>query len=131
MTSSDFYPTLLEAAGLPLRAEQHVDGQSFLPLMRGERMDRGPIFWHYPHYGNQGGRPYAAVRLNEWKLIEFYEDRRLELYNVVDDIGESLNRASELPGLVRQLYGLLEEWRLDAGAIIPEIDPEWCPSSGD
>ena len=79
--STDFYPTLLQLAGQPLKPEQHLDGVSFLPLLKGETTPRGKaLFWHYPHYANQGGAPYGAIREGDWKLIEWYEDGALELY---------------------------------------------------
>ncbi|MHC4736738.1 MAG: sulfatase, partial [Planctomycetota bacterium] len=82
VTSTDFYPTMLEMADLPLKPKQHVDGVSLVPLLKGkEKLERNAIFWHYPHYGNQGGSPGGAVRAGDYKLIEFYEDNRAELYN--------------------------------------------------
>ncbi len=88
VTSTDFYPTLLEMAGLPSKPEQHLDGKSLVPLLKGEEMDRGPIFWHFPHYGNQGGPPAAAVRDGKWKLIYRFETESYELYDLQHDIGE-------------------------------------------
>ena len=83
VTSTDFYPTLLAAAKLPLRPEQHRDGVSLMPVLRGrQRFPQRPIFWHYPHYSNQGGTPACAVRDGDWKLIEFFEDWHLELYHL-------------------------------------------------
>ncbi|MHB0935534.1 MAG: sulfatase [Armatimonadota bacterium] len=124
-TSTDFYPTLLEMAGLPPRPEQHVDGVSFASLLRGEPFDRGPLFWHYPHYGNQGGTPGSSVRLGDFKLIEFYEDGRLELYNLREDIGETRNLANELPDVTRALHARLIAWRESVEAKIPQPNPEY------
>ena len=121
VTSPDFYPTLLEAAGLPFRPDQHVDGISLLPLLRGDgECDRGPIFWHYPHYGNQGGTPGSSVRWGDWKLIEFFEDGRLELYNLREDLGETDNVAEAHPERVHELHGALQAWRKSVEAKIPE-----------
>ena len=80
----DFYPTILELAGLPMPAEQHVDGVSLVPLLRGGTHRRsGPrLYWHYPHYGNQGGEPSSIIRRDDWKLIHYWEDGRDELYNL-------------------------------------------------
>jgi arylsulfatase A-like enzyme len=126
ITSPDLYPTLLEAAGLPLRPEQHVDGVSFLPVLGGAAdFDRGPIFWHYPHYGNQGGEPGSAIREGDWKLIEFFEDSRLELYNLREDVSECHNLAAEQPELVAGLHAKLCAWRERANAKIPQPNPEW------
>lgn len=122
--TTDFYPTFLEAAGLPPMPEQHRDGVSLMPLLRGgARLDRDAIFWHYPHYSNQGGTPACAVRAGDWKLIEFFEDRRVELYNLREDIGETRNRAEAQPGLARELRERLAAWRESVGARIPEPNP--------
>ena len=127
VTSPDFYPTFLEAAGTPPLPEQHVDGVSFLPLLRGEAMRRGPIFWHYPHYGNQGGTPGGIVREDEWKLIEFYEDDHVELYKLDEDIAEANDLASKYPERARELQAKLAAWREDAGAVMPEPNPDFVP----
>ena len=126
VTSPDFYPTLLEAAGLPLRPEQHVDGVSFLPVLQGEAdFDRGPIYWHYPHYGNQGGTPGSSIRDGDWKLIEFFEDGRLELYNLRNDISEEHDQAEAEPERTARLYGKLTAWRGEIEAQIPQPNPEF------
>ncbi len=126
VTSPDFYPTLLEAAGLPLRPQQHVDGVSFMPALRGAAgFDRGPLFWHYPHYGNQGGTPGSSVRDGDWKLIEFFEDGRLELYNLRDDIGETRNLATACPDVCQRLHGRLVAWRQSVEAKMPQRNPGW------
>jgi arylsulfatase A-like enzyme len=120
VTSTDFYPTLLEISGIPLNPEQHIDGISLASLLRtNQAPDRERIFWHYPHYGNQGGSPGSAVRSGDWKLIHFFEDDRMELYNVVDDIGETENRASEEPALVDSLRSELNVWRDEVSARYP------------
>ena len=128
VTSPDFYPTLLEAAGLPLRPQQHVDGTSILPLLRGTgSVDREAIFWHYPHYGNQGGTPGSSVRHGDWKLIEFFEDGRQELYNLADDISEDKNLAAAHPDIIRDLHERLATWRKSVEAKIPETNFDWEP----
>ena len=121
VTSPDFYPTLLDAAGLPPRPEQHVDGVSFLPLLEGAGdRQREAIFWHYPHYGNQGGTPGSSVRRGDWKLIEFYEDGRRELYNLRDDLSEDRDLAAGHPDVARDLHEELAAWRESVAAKIPE-----------
>lgn len=129
VTSPDFYPTLLQAAGLPLRPQQHVDGISFLPALQGAaEFDRGPLFWHYPHYGNQGGTPGSAIRAGDWKLIEFFEDGRLELYHLREDLGETLNLAGHYPGMTADLHRQLQAWRDRVSARIPQPNPNWNPA---
>ncbi|MFO7900849.1 MAG: sulfatase [Planctomycetota bacterium] len=127
ITSPDFYPTLLDSAGLPPMPEQHTDGVSFLPLLRGEHLDRGPIFWHYPHYGNQGGTPGCSVRQGDWKLIEFFEDGRLELYHLRDDIGEENDLAGSHPARTKELHEMLRTWRDYVEAKIPQPNPDYEP----
>jgi arylsulfatase A-like enzyme len=117
--SPDFYPTLLELAGLPARPKQHQDGVSFAQALRGGKASRGPVFWHYPHYGNQGGAPYGAVRDENWKLIEWYEDDSLELFNLMNDLGEQHNLAAHNPQKVKELHAKLIAWRKKVGALMP------------
>ncbi len=126
VTGPDFYPTILEMAGLEPVPAQHADGVSFAPVLRGESgAGREAIFWHYPHYGNQGGTPGCSVRAGDWKLIEFFEDGRLELYNLRADIGEERNLAADMPGRAKQLHGMLRDWRESVGAVLPERNPDW------
>ncbi len=117
--STDFYPTILEIAGLPSRPKQHCDGVSFVPLLRGEQQQRGPMFWHYPHYSNQGGPPGGAIRQGDWKLIEWYEDGSLELYHLKNDLGETNNLASMKPEKRDFLHKKLLQWRQDTNAKMP------------
>ncbi|ARN56845.1 sulfatase [Sedimentisphaera salicampi] len=121
--SNDFYPTILEMAGLPARPEQHKDGKSLVPLLKGENMDRGPIFWHYPHYSPQGGSPASAIRENEWKLILWYEDGRKELFNLREDIGEKNNLADKKPEITDRLFNKLLNWFKEVDAEMPQLNP--------
>ena len=123
-SSPDLYPTLLHAAGLPPRPEQHVDGVNLWPNWTGEADEpRGPIFWHYPHYSNQGGRPSAAVRDGDFKLIRWFDDGRLSLYNLADDIGERHDLAPAHPEIAVRLARVLEDWCRDVRAIFPQTNP--------
>ncbi|AQQ10393.1 Arylsulfatase [Sedimentisphaera cyanobacteriorum] len=124
VTSTDFYPTLLDIAGLPLQPRQHVDGVSFAPLLKGEKkLDRKAIFWHYPHYGNQGGSPSSAVRCGDYKLIEWFESGKLELFNLKEDIGEKNDLADKMPGKVKELHKMLVDWRKEVDAKMPMPNP--------
>ncbi len=126
--STDFYPTLLQLAGLPPKPEQHLDGVSFVPLLKGDTAPRGkPLFWHYPHYANQGGAPNGAIRDGDWKLIEWYEDGELELYNLPQDIGEKNNLATQQPEKVKELHAKLIAWRGEVGAVMPTPNPDFDP----
>jgi arylsulfatase A-like enzyme len=128
--STDYYPTLLELAQLPLKPEQHRDGVSLVPLLRRAATDRGrPLYWHYPHYGNQGGAPHGVIRDGDWKLIEWYEDGALELYDVPRDISEQHNLAARQPEKVKELHAKLVAWRKDVGALMPTPNPNFDPNA--
>jgi arylsulfatase A-like enzyme len=121
LTSPDLYPTLIEIAGQPLCPSQHCDGTSLLPLLRQEGgFERPAIFWHYPHYGNQGGTPGSSVRMGNYKLIEFFEDSHLELYDLETDVSEKVNLAQDEPQRAREMHQVLTEWRAKVGAKIPQ-----------
>lgn len=124
----DFFPTLLALAGLP-PAPSAQDGVNLAPLLAGRAMERGLIFWHYPHYGNQGGAPGGAARQGDWKLIEWYEDGRLELFNLRDDIGETNNLAAAHPDKVKALQNELALWRKKVGAKMPATNPNFGSES--
>jgi arylsulfatase A-like enzyme len=127
VTSTDFYPTLLEAAGLDPLPTQHADGVSLVPILKGgdSLEGRDAIFWHYPHYGNQGGTPGSSVRMGDYKLIEFFEDGRLELYDLRHDVGETRNLADAEPERLLRMKEALGAWRGDVEAAIPRPNPEW------
>jgi arylsulfatase A-like enzyme len=111
--STDFYPTLLDAAGLDKRPKQHKDGRSFTSLLKGESdasFDDRPLYWHYPHYGNQGGPPSGAIRIGPWKLIERYETGKVELYNLDKDISESNDLAEQYPERTQRMRNKLHQW---------------------
>ena len=109
--SMDFYPTLLDIVGLPERPKQHVDGRSLVPVLRGDSsLDRGALFWHYPHYSNQGGLPGGAVRMGPWKLIEGYEEGSVRLYNLENDLAEQNDVAGQYPDRVERMRGRLHDW---------------------
>ncbi|MDQ8193870.1 sulfatase [Coraliomargarita sp. SDUM461004] len=127
VTSTDLYPTFLEAAQLPLIPEQHVDGISLLDAMTmNKAIPERPIFWHFPHYGNQGDSPSASVLEGEWKLIQHFENSELELYNLEDDVSEAKNIADQKPEIVNRLYHKLRTWQSEVEAKIPEANSEWA-----
>ncbi len=123
MTSVDFFPTLLELAGLRTQPDQHVDGQSMVPLLRGADSERGPMFWHYPHYGNQGGAPSAAIRMGDWKLIKWYEDGATELYDLGEDPGERYDIKKLRPEQAAALEERLQAWLNEVDANMPSANP--------
>jgi arylsulfatase A-like enzyme len=123
--STDFFPTLLEACGLPLLPDQHVDGVSFAKLLADPATPhaREPLFWHYPHWGNQGGIPCAAVRDGRWKLIEFYWQKGFELYDLEADPGEQINLADSRPEILARLKTKLAQYREITNALMPAKNP--------
>ena len=124
VVSTDFYPTMLDIAGLPLLPGQHQDGISLAPLLRGtEPVERNALYWHYPHYGNQGGSPGGAIRQGSWKLISFFEDGRSELYDLQNDPGETVNLVNANPEKAQELQAMLTRWQEDAGVRFPSPNP--------
>jgi arylsulfatase A-like enzyme len=125
LISTDFYPTLLEACGLEARPEQHADGTSFAGLLRdpGSRHRRPPLFWHYPHWGNQGGSPFSALRDGDWKLIRFHGGKGTELYHLGKDPGERSNLADELPDEVARLGARLDGYLAETKALPCAVNP--------
>ncbi len=123
VTGTDFYPTILELAGLPLKPVEHNDGISLVPLLNGQTIAERPLIWHYPHYGNQGGEPSSIIRLGDWKLIHYYEDGHEELYNLKTDISETTDLAAENQDKVKELSGKLFLYLNESGARFPVKDP--------
>ncbi len=124
--SIDFYPTFLAMAGQKPREGQVIDGASLVPLLRQEgNLNRAELYWHYPHYHPGGATPYGAIRQGDFKLIEFYEDGKFELYNLKEDIGETNNLAETQLLKVRQLGNRLEAWRKHVGAQMPAKNPDY------
>ncbi len=115
--SLDFYPTMLDAAGLPQKPGQHKDAVSLKPLLAATGTpDRDALFWHYPHYSNQGGFPGAAVRIGDYKLIERFEDGSVHLFNLKNDIGEQNDLAAEMLDRVESMRKLLHDWYKEVDA---------------
>jgi arylsulfatase A-like enzyme len=130
--SMDLYPTFLEMAGVKDVANKTVDGVSLVPLLRESgKLQRDAIFWHYPHYQHYqlgGATPYSAIRAGDFKLIEFHDDMRVELYNLREDIGEKHNLVEEMPAKVDELRNRLHAWRKEVGAQMPTRNPNYDPS---
>lgn len=143
--NTDWMPTLLQLSGAP--AATNLDGQSFAPLLLTGVPGQGvsispdggfhvsqvggpkprPLFWHYPHYTNQGSRPAGAVREGDWKLIEHYDSGRVELYDLAKDIGERNDLSKREPARVTEMRAKLSAWRMAVGAQTNAINPEFKP----
>jgi arylsulfatase A-like enzyme len=119
----DFYPTLVEIAGGEI--PDGLDGHSLVPILRGKAAPARNLYWHYPHYGNQGGEPSSIVRSGNWKLIHYYEDERNELYDLAHDIGEQHDVAALHSERVAELSKLLTDWLADTEARMPTPNPKY------
>jgi arylsulfatase A-like enzyme len=131
--SIDLFDTILEASQQGAKDRPEVpggkrDGWSLMPLFAGDRMKQRPIFWHYPHYANQGSRPGGAVRAGNWKLIEYYEDGRRELFDLSKDQSESRNVIAQNPKVAQDLAQQLAAWRTEVGAQMPTPNPDYRPN---
>lgn len=124
--SVDFWPTIADIAGTRSRFHHSVDGVSLLPLLKGSGSlpDRA-LYWHYPHYHHTS--PAGAIRYGNYKLIEYFEDGRLELYNLQDDIGETTDLARKQAEKTKQLHAMLKAWRKKVGAKMPTRNPYYDP----
>ncbi len=128
VSSVDFYPTILEMTGVADADGHFSDGLSLVPLLKGTGVpDRDTLYWHYPHYSNAGSPPAGAIRQGVWKLIEFFEDGRLELYNLADDPGERTDLTGAFPGRAAELHSKLKAWREDVGAQMTFPNPDYYP----
>ncbi|NQT92885.1 MAG: DUF4976 domain-containing protein, partial [Lentisphaerae bacterium] len=126
----DFYPTLLEMAGIGVPPEQAIDGRSLVPLLKGEEnreIAERDLYWHYPHYGNQGGDPSSIIRNGPWKLIHYHEDGHNELYDLVSDPGEQNDVIEKNGTAASGLRERLDRWLADVNARFPVADPEYDP----
>ena len=133
VVSTDFFPTFCDVVGVDpvaVAPSGGVDGESLLPLLQGKTpaLQRDALYWHYPHFSNQGGRPGGAVRSGDWKLIERYEDGHLELYNLATDPGERDNLARRRPAVAKRLLDALRRWRRSVGATMPPPNPRFSAS---
>lgn len=137
VSNLDFYPTLLDLLGQPASASLKLDGQSFWPLLAGKKeLDERPLFWHFPFYlegGNEESqdtvfrtRPGSAVRLGRYKLIEYFENQDIELYDLQEDPGEKNNIAQSEPDKTAELLLALRKWREQTDAPVPDqLNPLW------
>ncbi len=131
VTTVDFYPTCVEAAtGSAAMARARAnDGESIVAALKGAtQLRRDTIYWHYPHYHPGGATPYSAVREGDWKLIHFFEDDHVELYNLKDDLGEEHDLTKTNRQKVADLRAKLVAWRTEVGAQLPSKNPAYDPA---
>ena len=126
VTSSDLYPTCLTAAGLPLHPAQHRDGLDLRPVLEGAKsLDRNALFWHYPHYnGHPSSVPSCVMRKGDWKLIETFDPKGVELYHLGRDLSETTNLAPKEPSKLAEMRKELEAWRNEVDAEMMEPNPD-------
>ena len=125
MISMDFFPTMLDLAGLPLQPKLHVDGRSLLSQLKGNDTGQRTLHWHYPHYHGSSWKPGASIRDGDWKLIEFYHYKNFELYNLAKDPGERTNLAKRNPSKAAELRAKLSAWQKQMKAKMPVPNPKY------
>ena len=125
VSGMDLFPTLLELAGIENTLD--VDGKSLMPLLKNEPFIDRPLYWHYPHYGNQGGDPSSIIKEGKWKLIKYWENGFYELYDLNKDIGEKDDIILDHPRIATDLIKKLEQWLEATQAKIPVVDPMHDP----
>lgn len=129
VVSMDYYPTILELAGLPLLPRQHMDGKSLAALLHGGKLKNRDLFWHFPNYTGKGhpnpSRPLSIIRSGNYKLTESLEDGAIELYDLSADIREENNLAGEKPEIVRKLLKKLRKWRMGAKVQMPSLNENY------
>lgn len=122
VSGADFLPTLLDLAGITT-LPTGIDGKSLKPVLEGQQLEERSIFWHYPHYGNQGGEPNSTIRKGDWKLIHYWEDGHEELYRLAEDLGEQNDLSKTNPQIVTELSQELMAWLKKSGANYASPDP--------
>ncbi len=126
--TNDLCPTLMELAGVPLTLNFFGDGRSLAPLLRGSgELNREALYWHFPHYHGSGSVPSGAIRARDFKLIEWFEDERVELYDLREDVGETTDLSAAMPEKAGELLDLLRDWRVTVEARMPTPNPSWNP----
>ena len=124
-------PDLSGGGTTSVAPEQHADGISLLPLLRGAKnIAREALFWHYPHYSNQGGAPAAVVLCGHWKLIRHFENEQYELFDLINDPSEQSDLSALSPHAerVRRMRNLLQQWLQETFAKLPQPNPMACPA---
>ena len=124
VSSIDYFKTICEMTGTD-PGDSPQDGVSFVPLLKNKKMAERPLFWHYPHYSNQGTQPGSAVRLGNFKLIDNFETGKQELYNLGNDLSETTDLSSSNPEKTKELFDLLMKWRKATSAKPMESNPKW------
>jgi arylsulfatase A-like enzyme len=121
----DWYPTILELCGIEIPKAQQVDGVSLVPVLKQKTITDRPLYWHYPHYGNQGGEPCSIIMQGDWKLIHYLETDHDELYHLGKDLGEQNDLAKKNPQKAKEMRTQLDQWLKQTNATFPMPDPQF------
>jgi arylsulfatase A-like enzyme len=128
VSSIDFFPTLQAVTGQERTAEQELDGVNLLPLLlKQQPLGRKALTWHYPHYHHGGASPHGVIRKGQFRLIEHFDGTQAELYDIENDIGETVNLVYSMPEKSKELLSALRQWRNEVGAQMPTLNPNYDP----
>ena len=125
ISSIDIMPTILASANLTLKPETSIEGINITPFVETNTIPERALYWHYPHYSNQGGNPGSVIRLGDYKLFHDFETEKTELYNLKEDISERKDLSTELPEKTKELYKKLDDWRTSSNAKMMTPNPRW------
>jgi arylsulfatase A-like enzyme len=133
--STDFYPTIIDLAGIPAPANMVLDGMSIAPVLQkpdtSSKINSRALFWHFPQYSNHGQQsPGGAVRCGDYKLLEYFENFQVQLFNLKQDPGEQHDLSREMPGKVKELRKMLADWRKKIKANMPYSNPDYNSEYG-
>ena len=131
VVSTDFYPTILEMVGVDVMPDQHKDGVSLTGLIQGDKhLSRDAIYWHFPHYSNHGMQsPGGAIRVGDYKLLDYFENGSVQLFNLKKDIAEQKDLSEKHPQLASQLKAKLDAWRVEVNANMMKPNPQYDPNA--
>jgi len=124
VSSIDYFATIVEMTG-SVSSDIETDGVSIVPLLKKDKMKDRPLFWHYPHYSNQGVEPGSAIRLGKYKLIDNFEKERQELYDLENDLSEKNDISDSNPQKTKELYNFIKNWRTKTGAKMMIPNPKY------
>lgn len=128
VSSIDYFPTIMEAAGVKIPSGHIIDGENLLPVLtQTGGLKRDAIYWHFPHYRQRDIVPYSIIRAGDWKLIKRYEGKTFELFNLNDDLGEKNDLSKQIPAKVRELDARLTTWLKETDAKLPKKNPDYKP----
>lgn len=123
--SQDIFTTIVDIVGKKEDIKHQIDGRSLIQDFDGEKQANIDLFWYYPHYSPQAKMPGAAILSENYKLIHFYDPDKVELYNLIEDIGEEHDLSTSMPEKVKELSAKLDQWLEESGTILHKRNPEY------